>query len=374
MKILHTSDLHLGLRLHDVSFLEIQRDMTAQLIKIAEDNKIEVMMICGDVFDRAVSSSGTIALYDEMCTKLCLGLGIKVLICAGNHDGAARLAACGELLKESGLYIAGRISDCSAPLVTDDAVFHFMPYFNTDEARALFPDEDIKNYTDAVRAVINMRETEITEGKKNIILAHLFVAGSETCESDRSAVAGSSAAVPAGLFDKFDYAALGHLHKAQTIKNARYSGTPLKYSFAEVNHKKSVTIIDTETMEITTEEIKPLIGLRCISGTYDEVTAIAANDSDDKDFIKIELTDRYPTMEISKAFREKYPNLLLCTGKSFVSENAVTSISMSEISSLSIEEILAKYCGEVAGIELDDELTAWFGEAVEEYEKGSENI
>lgn len=364
MKILHTSDLHLGLTLNNVSFIQDQSFIINSLIDIIRDNDIDVVLICGDVFDRAISSAAAISLYDDMCTRICIDLNIPLLICAGNHDGAARLTSCSELLKRSGLYISGKISDDLKTVVIGDTAFHFMPYFNIDEARLMFPDSEIKTYTDAVRIVVD--NIAIDENKRNILLAHLFVAGSVTCESDKTAIAGGSIAVPVDLFDKFDYTALGHLHKPQTIKNVRYSGTPLKYSFAEAEHIKSVTVIDSDNMKISTIDIKPMRDLRRIIGTYSEVTEIAESDINRDDYIKIELTDRFPSMTIDKQFEEIYPNLLQCTGKSYISEHSVLSVTADELSGMSVTDILARYCEEVAEIELDDELMDWFNEAAKE--------
>lgn len=360
MKILHTSDLHLGLSLNNVSFIEDQRRMINFLIDTVSTNNIEAVLISGDVFDRAVSTSAAISLYNDMCTRICIGLGIPVLICAGNHDGAARLTSCGELLKRSGLYIAGRISDRTPPVVIGDTAFHFIPYFTIDEARALFPDKEIKNYIEALKYCIH--GIKIDTDKRNISLAHLFTAGSETCESDKNAIAGGANAVPVDLFAGLDYIALGHLHKPQSIKNSRYSGTPLKYSFAEANHTKSFTIINTVDMSVSAVEIKPFRDLRCIKGKFDELIESAVPSDD---YIKIELTDRFPSMSIDKQFQKIYPNLLQCTGKSVVSEHSVLSVTSDELTGMTAIDILTRYCTEVAGIELDDEMLSWFNEAVE---------
>ena len=361
MKILHTSDLHLGLSLNNVSFIEDQRMMINSLIEIIAANAVGAVLISGDIFDRAVSSAAAISLYDEMCTQICIGLGVPVLICAGNHDGAARLASCSELLKRSGLYIAGRLTDNTPPVDFDGVTFHFMPHFTIDEARSMFPDTEIKSYTDAVKCYLD--SVEITADKRSILLAHLFVAGSETCVSDKTAVAGGAIAVPVQLFEKFDYVALGHLHKPQTIKNARYSGSPLKYSFAEVNHVKSATIIDTDDMTVSEIAVIPPREMRCISGTYDEVTAFADADTARDDYIKIEFTDRFPSAATDRQFQEIYPNLLQCTGKSITAEHSVLSVTVEELTDMTPLDVLTRYCAEVAEIDLDDEMIAWFNEA-----------
>ena len=364
MRILHTSDLHLGLSLNNVSFIEDQRAMINSLIEIIAANGIEAVLISGDIFDRAVSSAAAISLYDEMCTLICIGLGVPVLICAGNHDGAARLASCSELLKRSGLYIAGKIADRTPPVEFDGVTFHFMPHFTIDEARAMFPDDEIKTYADAVKCYTD--SIEITPDKRNILLAHLFVAGSETCVSDKTAVAGGTIAVPVQLFEKFDYVALGHLHKPQTVKNARYSGSPLKYSFAEADHVKSATVFDTADMIVSNIAVIPPRDMRCISGTYDEVTAFADADTVRDDYIKIELTDRFPSAATDRQFQEIYTNLLQCTGRSITSENSVLSVTVEEFTDMTPLDVLTRYCAEVAEIDLDDEMISWFTDAVTE--------
>ena len=372
MKILHTSDLHLGFSLNNVSFIEDQRIMINSLIDIIKSNGINAVLICGDIFDRSVSSPAAISLYDDMCTRICLDINVPVLICAGNHDGAARLSSCSDLLRRSGLYIAGRITDNTPPVEFADTVFHFMPYFTIDEARSMFPESGIKSYTDAVKRYAD--SIELVKNKRNILLAHIFAAGSETCDSDKHAYVGGTSAVPVNLFEKFDYVALGHLHKPQTIKNVRYSGTPLKYSFSEANHKKSATIINTADMTVTTADIPSVRDMRVIRGTYDEVTAFTETDTNRDDYIKIELSDRFPSALIDRQFTEIYPNLLRCTGKSVVSHQNAVSVTADELTEMTAMDVLARYCSEVAEIDLDEEMIAWFNEAVNKTDGRGENV
>jgi exonuclease SbcD len=372
MKILHTSDLHLGLSLNTVSFIDDQREMIKSLINIIKSNSVNAVLICGDIFDRSVSTAAAITLYNDMCKRICLDLNVPVLICAGNHDGAARLASCSDLLRRSGLYIAGRIIDRTPLVEFADTAFHFMPYFTIDEVKSMFPRQGIKNYAGAVKRYVE--SIELVKNKRNILLTHMFVAGSQTCDSDKNAYVGGTSAVPVGLFEKFDYVALGHLHKPQTIKNARYSGTPLKYSFSEVKHKKSATIIDTIDMSIKTAEILPVRDMRVIKGTYDEVTEFAETDMKRDDYIKIELTDRFPSAVIDKQFTEIYPNLLRCTGKSVISKQNAVSVTADELSGMTVMDVLARYCSEVAELQLDDEMIGWFNEAVTKVDGKGGNV
>jgi len=372
MKILHTSDLHLGLSLNNVSFIDDQQIMINSLIDIIKSRGVSAVLICGDIFDRSVSSASAISLYDDMCTRICLDLNIPVLICAGNHDGAARLSSCSDLLRRSGLYIAGRIGDRTPPVEFTDTAFHFMPYFTIDEVRAMFPKQEIKSYSEAVGCYTD--SIELIKNKRNILLAHLFVSGSETCGSDKHVYVGGSSAVPVNLFGKFDYVALGHLHKPQTIRNVRYSGTPLKYSFSEVSHKKSVTIIDTDDMSIITADIPCTRDMRLIKGTYDEVTAFAEADTKRDDYIKIELTDRFPSAVIDRLFTEIYPNLLLCTGRSIVSAHSALSVTADELTGMTVMDVLARYCAEIAEIDLDAEMIGWFNEAADKIDERGDDI
>lgn len=365
MKIIHTSDWHLGISLHNASLIEEQKSFIDFLLNVVKEKNIDAVMVAGDIFDHSVSSAEAISLYNDAVTKLCKEVGVPVIICAGNHDGAARLASCSELLKKSGLYVFGKLSKEVQVVNLENTNIFCIPYFNTDEVKALFPDEKINSYSDAMSCVLNNIKGCFEPSKKNILMCHCFVSGSILSESDRAAMVGGTTVVPAHIFEGFDYVALGHLHKPQSRgEKIRYSGSPLKYSFSEAEHVKSITILNIND-EITIEELEvvPLRGTRVIKGTFDEVLAVVENDKSKDDYIKIELSDRYAGMEVVEIFRSYYVNLLNISGK--MHETEESELTVEELYNLSPDDILEKFYKEITGTELNEEQRSLFQQAME---------
>jgi len=359
MKVLHTSDWHLGITLHNIPLIEDQRKFICDLIEIIKNEKIDAVIIAGDIFDSSVSSSDAISLYNDAVTEICGKMKIPMFIIAGNHDGAARLASCRELLKSSGLYITGKLE--ISPVKLKDTTIYSIPYFNIDEVRAMYPKKEIKTYEEAMLLVCDIIRAMMDKTKKNIIISHSFVSGAALSESDRSAVIGSAAMISKEVFSGFDYVALGHLHRPQnTGANVRYCGSPLKYSIGEATQRKSVTIIDTADMSVSEVEIVPLHNMRIIKGEYDKVLESAWYS---EDFIKIEITDKFVSLEAISTFRNVYPNIVAISGKSPL-ENEQITLTVDEIEKMSPAEILNKFFMETQGFTPTGEQIDLFNEAI----------
>jgi exonuclease SbcD len=372
MRIIHTSDWHLGISVHNASLMEEQKNFIEFLLAAAKEYKADAVIISGDIFDNSVSSSEAISIYNHAMTNLCNNLNIPVIISAGNHDGAARLSSCSELLKKSGLYITGKLSAEIKPVEFGTIFIYPLPYFNTDEVRAIYPDEKINSYSDAMNCVVKKIKSNFKPGCRNILMCHCFVGGSELSESDRSAMVGGSNAVSEEIFEGFDYIAMGHLHKPQRRgHNIRYSGSPLKYSFSESSHKKSLTVIDIGS-DIKSEEIEviPTRDMRVIKGTYEDVIAFAENDKSRDDYIKIELTDSYAGIEALETFRIYYKNLLCISGRT--NETDESQLTVEELNSLSTDDILERFYKDVTGQEITEEQKQLFSNAMAQVEKGGD--
>ncbi|TWH79321.1 exonuclease SbcCD subunit D [Sedimentibacter saalensis] len=365
MKIIHTSDWHLGISLHNASLIDEQRYFIDYLINVVKDQKVDAVIIAGDVFDHSVSSAEAITLYNYAVTRLCNELGVPVIIAAGNHDGAARLASCNELLKKAGLYIYGKLTAEINTVEIGNSSIYPIPYFNVDEVKALYPEEKISSYADAMEVVLKNIKQNFKEGNSNILMCHCFVSGSVLSESDRTAMVGGSSVVPSGIFDGFDYVAMGHLHKAQDRGyNIRYSGSPIKYSFSEAGHLKTITMLEIENgIKYEELEIVPLRETRIIRGTFDEVLEFANHDMKRDDFIKIEITDMYAGMEAVELFRTYYANLLNITGK--MNETEENQLTVEELYTLSPKHILEKFYKETTGCEVTEEQLKLFEKAME---------
>ena len=333
MKLLHTSDWHFGMTLGTGSYAEDQRFFLDRLYRLIREEKIEALLLSGDIYDSSVVSAEAIGLYNEAMTKLCLELGVTVIAIAGNHDSAARLTSCRELLKGAGLHITGKVERDPAPVLLDGGkvAVYSIPFFTRDEITALLPEkkDQIRNTETAMLAYCGHIREQMDESRKNIILSHSLIVGSELSESDRSARVGFATAISKDVFQGFDYVALGHIHKPQAIENhIRYSGSPLKYSFgAEESQEKGVVVVDTDTMEIRFVPIALKRERRSVTGTFEEL--LAREDIRD-DYLRLYVTDQYAGLELVGQLRARFPYLLEVYGKSLTEAGDLSGLTVED--------------------------------------------
>ena len=349
MKLLHTSDWHFGMTLGTGSYAEDQRFFLDRLYRLIREEKIEALLLSGDIYDSSVVSAEAIGLYNEAMTKLCLELGVTVIATAGNHDSAARLASCRELLKGAGLHITGKVERDPVPVLLDGGkvAVYSIPFFTRDEITALLPEkkDQIRNTETAMLAYCDHIREQMDESRKNILLSHSLIVGSELSESDRSARVGFATAISKDVFQGFDYVALGHIHKPQAIENhIRYSGSPLKYSFgAEESQEKGVVVVDTDTMEIRFVPIALKRERRSVTGTFEEL--LAREDIRD-DYLRLYVTDQYAGLELVGQLREKFPHLLEVYGKSLTEEGELSVLTVEELEEMKEEDIMIRFLAE----------------------------
>lgn len=319
MKLIHLSDLHIGKRVNEVSMIDDQEYILGQILRIIDEEKADAVLIAGDVYDKSVPSAEAVALLDDFLCRLARRK-LPVFIISGNHDSPERLAFGGRLLEESGIYISP-VYDGSvrAHTLTDEhgAVnFWLLPFLKPAHVKRCFPDTDIESDTDALRAAV--AHMDMDNSVRNVLLAHQFVTGASTCESEELSVGGSDN-VDASVFADFDYVALGHIHGPQNIgsERIRYCGTPLKYSFSEAGHRKSVTVAELGEKGTLTVRVCPLVprhDLREVRGTYAELTAKSHYDGTPvEDYLHIILTDEEDVPEALGRLRVIYPNLMKLT-------------------------------------------------------------
>lgn len=358
MKLIHTSDWHLGMPLGTGSYAEDQRYFLQQLYDLIEKEQVGAVLLSGDVYDSSVANAEAISLYNEAVTKICLELNCPMIVIAGNHDSAARLAACRELLKASGLYVTGRLSRDLEPVILDGGkvAVYSLPFFGRDEVTALFPEkkEEIRSQETAMMAVCDKIRETMDKTKRNIVLSHALIVSAELSESDRSARVGFATAVSKDVFAGFDYAALGHIHKPQVITDTvRYCGSPLKYSFgSEETQEKGVVLIDTDTMAQTFVALPPLRERRTVKGTFEEVTA---REDIRNDYLKIHVTDRYAGLDLISQLRERFPNLLEVSGMAISEGESISVLSVEELQRMDETDIMEKFMGENFGYSLTED-------------------
>ncbi|MBR2187305.1 MAG: exonuclease SbcCD subunit D [Lachnospiraceae bacterium] len=371
MKLIHTSDWHLGMTLRGGSGYEAdQRAFIEEIIKITVREKAEGIIIAGDVFDKSVASREALQIYDETMTRICGDLKIPVYLIAGNHDGAERISGCSRLLKNSGLHIAGTLTADPDPVTVGDTDIYLLPWISTDRVKALYPEyaESIVSMEDAFRVVLDRIRERFTPGQKNILVAHAFILNAETSESDRAAEVGKATMVSASLFEGFDYVALGHLHGPQDVnERIRYSGSPMAYSFGkEEKQEKSVTLIDTGDMSRKVIPLPELHKRLTLSGSFEELMKADFSEDILDAYIRLEIKDSYVGMDSIAAFREKYRNLLEISSRGFEKEDAKITMTMEEFEKADKdpETIFERYCMDIMEEAPGEHLTGLFKAAL----------
>ena len=311
MKLIHLSDLHIGKRVNEISMIEDQEYILTQIIRIACDEKADAVLIAGDVYDKSVPSAEAVTLFDDFLCRLAKH-GLPVLIISGNHDSPERLAFGNRLLELGGIHISpvydGTVKSVTLTDAQGEVIFWLLPFIKPAHVKRFYPDAGIESYTDACRVAVEKMGIDPT--KRNILLTHQFVTGASTCESEEISVGGSDN-VDASVFEDFDYVALGHIHGPQNIgsNRMRYCGTPLKYSFSECNHHKSVTVVNLGAkgeLELRLRPLLPRHDLRQLRGTFAQLQSGPASD----DYLHLILTDEEDVPEAVGKLRLIYPNLM----------------------------------------------------------------
>ena len=248
VKIIHTADWHLGKLVHGVYMTEQQRAVLNQFIELIAEEKPDAVIIAGDLYDRSVPPTEAVELLEETLFKINVELETPVLAISGNHDSAERLSFGSSWYRHSNLYINGKIEQSFEPIRLNGVNFYLVPFAEPGIVREFFDDQSIQSHDEAMRRVVAEIETVLDPNEPNILVGHAFVLGGKTSESERTLSVGGSGCVSADCFSPFAYTALGHLHSPDAIRHdtIRYAGSLLKYSFSEVNHRKSVSIIEMD--------------------------------------------------------------------------------------------------------------------------------
>ena len=320
MKLIHLSDLHIGKRVNEVSMIEDQEYILLQILRIIDDEKPDAVLICGDVYDKSVPSAEAVTLFDDFLCRLA-AREIPVLIISGNHDSPERLAFGKRLLERADIHISsvydGKVESVTLSDGHGEVDFWLLPFVKPAHVKRFYPDEGIESYTDALRVAVE--QMGIDAAKRNVLLTHQYITNAVPCDSEDVISVGGSDNVDASVFEDFDYVALGHLHGAQNIGSSRirYCGTPLKYSFSEADHHKSVTVVKLGAKGCLELELRPLLprrDLRIIRGTFAEVTEKSFYEGTaTNDYLQIVLTDEEDVPEALGKLRLIYPNIMKLT-------------------------------------------------------------
>lgn len=317
MKFIHLSDLHIGKRVNEYSMIEDQEYILKKVLNIIDDEKPRGVFIAGDIYDKSVPSAEAVSLFDEFLVSLSKR-NLKVFVISGNHDSPERIAFGGRIMENGGIFMSPVYDGDVCPVCLEDEFgtvnIFMLPFVKPVHVRRFNEDAEIESYSDAVRIAVQNMKVDVSQ--RNIMITHQFVAGAERTESEEVSVGGTDS-VAVGIFDVFDYTALGHIHRAQNCgsEKVRYSGTPLKYSFSEAKDKKSVTVVELGEkgkLDVRTVELTPLRDMYEIRGKYKELMSMDFyKDTPYRDsYMHITLTDEEEIPDAIGKLRSVYHNIM----------------------------------------------------------------
>jgi exonuclease SbcD len=300
MRLLHTSDWHLGRSLHRADLRDAQAAFLDGLVETARAERVDAVLVAGDVYDRAVPSVEAVELCESALVRL-RESGARVVLISGNHDSARRLGFGSRLVDAAGVHLRTRVATCAEPVLLEDAAgpvaVYGVPYLEPDAVRGELPPETGRGHGAVLGAAMAaVRQDLGRRGPvRSVVLAHAWVGQAVASESERDITVGGVASVPASLFDGFTYSALGHLHGPQVLgEGLRYSGSPLAYSFSEAAHTKGSWLVELSASGLARVEQVPAPVPRRLStlrGRLDDLLQSAAYDAVISDWLSVTLTD-----------------------------------------------------------------------------------
>ena len=316
MRILHTSDWHLGRIFHQFSLIEQQRHAVQQVLDAIKAQEPDVVIIAGDIYDRSIPPAAAVQLFDHFVDQCIDHYGVPIIAISGNHDGADRLGFAAKQLRHTGLHLVTSLPQMLTPITLSDqhgdVDFWAVPFHDPAQV-ADFTGEPQQDFNQAHRTLIE--QLAVDNQRRNVIISHCYLDGANESDSERPLTIGGADRVDWQIFTPFCYTALGHLHQPQHkgTPSIRYSGSLLKYSFSEQHHNKSLTQVDLDAKGAATIEQLPIQhrhNLRVIRGTLDELIEASHNDAHTDDFIQAILTDSQALLNPMARLREHYPNIL----------------------------------------------------------------
>ena len=316
MRFLHLADLHIGKRVNGFSMIEDQKFVFEQVYNVIENEKIDGIIMAGDIYDKPVPSAEAVKLFDEMLTRL-VSINLPIFVISGNHDSAERIGFGSDILSAAKVYMSRVYNGNLQKIELEDDYgkinVYLLPFIKPATVKNIYKEAEIKDYDDALEYVLS--QEKLDETKRNVIVSHQFVTGAMRSESEEVSVGGLDN-VSVENYEAFDYVALGHIHRAQQMgrESARYAGTLLKYSFSEEKHNKSMTIVDLKekgNIEIKEIPVKPLHDLKTIKGKFSKITSEEFyKELKKEDYYRAVLTDEDDILNAIGKLKSIYPNLM----------------------------------------------------------------
>jgi len=375
MRLMHTSDLHIGKSVHGLSMLDDQKHILEQMLGIIENEKVDALIIAGDVYDKTVPNEGAVSILNGFLTRL-HEINCPVFIIPGNHDSATRISFGSTLLAKQGVHIAEEFAAGMEKHVLKDEFgdlnVYLLPFFKPSMVRSLNPKAEINNADDAAREVL--RATEINSSERNILVAHQFVISRGTdldlggSEEYKPSVGGVDY-ISYDIFSDFDYVALGHIHRPQKVgrSSIRYCGSPLKYSEKEDRDEKGVVILDIgEKGAVSTRNVPlvPIRDLRVVTGTVEQLKERSVVESGNPDdYIYVNLTE--DTSDARAKLAEVYPNIMGIAIVSTTGGGELPEMTIEKIRGLDPVELFRNFYEDMNGEEIGEKQEKIFSTAFE---------
>lgn len=318
MRLLHLADLHLGKVIYGYSMIEDQRYILQQVLETAAHERVDAVLMAGDIYDRSVASEEAVHLFDWFLVELA-ALSVAVLIIGGNHDSGERLNYGRRLFADSRIHIAGTYAPDLGKVTLEDAFgpvhFYLLPFVQRATLRRAWPEDGIDSLTAAMATAVGHGAVDFSA--RNVLLTHQFVAHGEARpevggSEVMAASVGTIEAIGSEVFDGFDYVAMGHIHRPQWIgrETLRYAGSPLKYSLREAQDKKSVPLVtlgEKGAVQVELLPLSPLRDLRHVAGALEKLRETAQGT---EDYMHVTLTDEVPVLDAMALVKQIYPHTM----------------------------------------------------------------
>lgn len=390
MKIVHTGDWHIGKVVNEFSMIDDQRFYLDRIIDLLKEEKADVFIIAGDIYDRSVPPAEAVELLDNIFNKIILELNIPVLAISGNHDSPERLSFGNKLLVDKKLYIEGLFNKEIKKVTLKDEYgnvnFYLLPYVDPAKVRLAFGNDEIKTHNDAMKFLMNNLKSQINEGERNVLITHGYITNYsededenylEVSDSERPLSMGGTELVDVKNFDFLNYVALGHLHGPQKVGSdkVRYSGSLLKYSVSEWKQRKSVSIIDLNgdgEVEVQLKELPVLRDLRVIRGPLEELLKRENHHGTNlEDYVFVELTDEGEILDAISKIRAVFPNVMGLKMVNLVNDNLDSKTSASgNFREKSMEELFNEFYINLKGKPMEEDRLKEVFSLLEEVERG----
>jgi len=316
MRFLHTADWHIGKKLHGYDLIPEQEEAYQQIKAIALAEKVDAVVIAGDLYDRALPSEEAVTALTKMLVDLNRQEKFPLLAISGNHDSAVRLGYGQEWFASTDFFLRTKLGDALRPITLGDTQFFLLPYFEPVQARQLFDDDQLRTVNQAMERLVAAMQEQFDPAKKHVLIAHFFAAGSQHTDSETQVQVGGLNAVPVDMLAPFDYVALGHLHRKEALQNeptVKYSGSPLKFSTSEASDTKGVWIVDTDTTPVTVtfKPLKPWHDLVVLEDSFDHLMDREHDYPVTKeDFVAVNLTDTTPITNVMQRLKARFPRVI----------------------------------------------------------------